>query len=92
MPTNTVNLQISENQFDSFDEVTKRCIIKPGKRIVYIENSKTAKVISDDDVNEYSYEYRNPFTLVVNRHPFFIEYYMPSINYNYIPDYYKISD
>ena len=92
MPTNTVNLQISENQFDSFDEVTKRYIIKPGKRIVYIENSKTAKVISDDDVNEYSYEYRNPFTLVVNRHPFFIEYYMPSINYNYIPDYYKISD
>lgn len=96
VPSNTVDIQASEYDFDVQDTGSRRFIIRCGKPIAYMGNNRVTSFISEseriarNDNNDYVYT--TPFTIVVNKQPFFIEYYLPSINKNYIPSYTEVNN
>lgn len=93
IPTNTTSLDLYDSDFDLIEESTKRYVLKPGTRMVYKPNSKTLKVQRNNQgLTEPKFVYANPFTIVVNRQPFFVEYYLTSINKSYNPDFAEVND
>lgn len=97
IPTNTNDIYVYQDKdFDIIEESTKRYVIKAGKKFVYQPNSRYL-IPMDDSLSSKSlvkpkFEYLNPFTIIVNKEPLFIEYYLTSINKSYVPDYAYVNE
>ena len=92
IPTNTLDLDLYNSDFDIIEESTKRYVLKAGSRLIYKPNSKTLKLTNGKGLVKPEFEYANPFTIVVNRQPFFVEYYLTSINKSFITDFAEVND
>lgn len=92
LPTNTTDLDLYDTDFDLIEESTKRYVLKAGKRFIYKPNSKTLKLVKSTGLSTPKFEYSNPFTIVINKSPFFVEYYLSSINKDYLPDFSEVND
>lgn len=81
IPTNTIDILINEKEFSC--EEHGRYIIKPGSTIIYKKGEygriadKNTTILKDDFV------YSTPFTIVLNKNPLSISYYLDIINMNY---------
>ena len=92
VPTNTTDLDLYVKDFDLIEESTKRYVLKSGSKLVYKPNSKTLKVTNGNGLIKPLFEYTNPFTIVVNRSPFFVEYYLTSINKTFNTNFAEVND
>lgn len=96
IPTNTVDLELYNEDFDLIESSTKRYILKSGNKFVYKPASRTlvTRKVNPNSIilSEPKFEYTNPFTIVINRSPFFVEYYLTSINSSFIPDFTEVND
>ena len=92
IPTNTTDLDLYNSDFDIIEESTKRYVLKSGARLIYQPNSRTLKHTNGQGLIKPEFEYANPFTIVVNRQPFFVEYYLTSINKTFTFDYAEVND
>lgn len=85
IPTNTINLELKESDFDSIYD--NRCNLNPGAIINYIPGNRGVVVKPDklDKILEESnsFTYSSPFTLIVNKNPLSISYYLNEINRYY---------
>lgn len=93
VPTNTVTLTLSLNQFDSYNDATTKAIIKPGTLFEYDLSDDgvevyTGKKISDlkltDDLSIYDestdrFVYTNPFLIMCTLNPNLVSYYINSM-------------
>lgn len=92
VPTNTNDIFIYDKDFDVIEESTKRYVLKAGKKFIYQPNSRYLKLANNKGLIKPKFEYLNPFTIIVNKEPFFVEYYLTSINKNWTPDYAYVND
>ena len=94
IPTNTLDIDFYEKDFDLIEESTKRYVIKAGNKFIYQPNSAILKKIDNTDnlLFDPKFLYMNPFTMIVNRDQFFISYYLTSINNTYNVDYTQINE
>lgn len=94
IPSNTVDLELYENDFDLVENATKRYVIKAGNRFIYKPDTRVLvrKDVNPNALSQPKFVYTNPFTIVVNRSPFYVEYYLTSINSSYIPDFTEVND
>ena len=94
IPTNTLDLDINEDEFDLIEESTKRYVIRAGNKFIYQPNSRILKKVDNLEnlLFEPKFLYMNPFTLIINRSQFFVSYYLTSINNTYIVDYTDINE
>lgn len=96
VPSNTVDIMLTEKDFDLIDPNTKRSVVKAGAGFVYAPNERLLK--RRDEYYDYElyekddYWYTNPFTIVVNKSPFYMEYYLNSIDTSFIPKYSHVND
>lgn len=92
MPTNTLNFKIEESEFDSFEENTQRFLLKAGSKFIYDGDERRVILKRDADVNKEKFIFTNPFSIVLSRNPFKIDYYLNSINKTELLDFYYIND
>lgn len=93
VPTNTLNLDVYNTDFDIREEATSRYVIRSGRPMVYKPNTRTLSIVDNTSTIENSkFIFSNPFNIVVNKNPFFVEYYMTSYYRDFIPDFSEIND
>lgn len=92
IPTNTVNLELGKNQFDTSDENLKRYIIKAGAKFVYKDEDSFELKRVDEFTEDHKFRYSNPHTIVVNKNPLSISYYMNSMNKKFNTDFSYMND
>ena len=106
VPTNTLTINMKLDQFDTYNEITTRGIIKPGTIFEYDPASDnaalfTAKKATDltlnSDFTEYDTSnsrilYTNPFLIVITLNPNIIGYYYNTINEIRTVEYSYIND
>lgn len=94
IPTNTLDVDFQEDEFDLVEESTKRCVVKTGDEFIYQPNSRLLKKINKDDnlLFDPKFIYKLPFTMIINRDQFFVSYYLTSINNSYNVDYTEINE
>lgn len=81
-PTNTMNLDLLESDFDSSDEEKNTFSLKPGHVFVYDDSGKSDNTLKPipgvmsyetekiaELMNEYDFVYTNPFLISLNKHP-----------------------
>lgn len=88
VPTNTLNIQLERELFDNVNNINY--VIEPGK-LLYL-NTKTgicsmlnSKKVSQSDIDKMDSEeflYLNPFLILLNKNPFFAQYYLNILDYN----------
>ena len=94
IPTNTINIMIDLDSFDSVDEVgdEKRYTLKQGSYILY-DGKSTAKVVktpSEEELEESKFIYTTPFMISVYKNILQSSFYLSiideqyEINYDYI--------
>ena len=79
IPTNTIDIDLGERDFDIVNN--ERCILNPGK-VIALKNDKYTlrKDINPIQHEKDNFVYSSPFTLVVNKKPLSISYYLNNIN------------
>lgn len=94
VPSNTCDIDLYDEDFDLIEESTKRYVIKAGNKFIYKPNEYTLKKMGDQGslLFDPKFIYKNPFTWIVNRENFSIEYYNTSINKTYTPDFNLVND
>lgn len=94
VPSNTLDLDLYDDDFDLIDESTKRYVLKAGNKFIYQPNSRRLSKIKDlgSLLFDPKFIYTNPFTAIINRSEFFTTYYLTSINNNYTPHYSIINE
>jgi len=94
IPTNTLTLNLTLNDFDIYNEVSQKAIMLPGAIFEYDPESFTSEIYTGikstdlkllDDLTEYdeSYErflYANPYLISITLDPNSIEYYDNSVD------------
>lgn len=86
IPTNTINLKLSEKDFDKFED--DRYILNPGN-VIRLDKDNQYGLINRKEIKDMYKEecdnfiYSSPFTLVVNKNPLSISYYLNQINRDY---------
>lgn len=92
--TNTVNLNVYTDQFDTAFVVSGRNLIKPGKILKYVgANFDLVEMASgatiDDDLSALNEQFlfTNPYLISVNRDRGVIGYYLNSLNDSIVVDY-----
>lgn len=97
-PTNTLNCEITEDQFDNHREGETRYTIKAGRIFELSDvSSRTAHLISNNKYSEEEikeidnskdhYLYSSPFLINVDTNPFFVSFYLNSVYKNYMMDF-----
>lgn len=92
-PTNTLNLDLDLETFDTIFDVSGRYLLKPGHLFRY--SGPTAELVEvmegtiNDDLDAISEEfiYTNPYLITVTKSPGIVGYYLNSIKENIILDY-----
>lgn len=94
IPTNTLDIDIQEDEFDLVEESTKRYVIKAGDEFIYQSNSRVLKKVNKNEslLFDPKFLYKLPFTMIINRDQFFVSYYLTSINNTYTVDYFNINE
>ena len=106
VPTNTLTVNMKLDEFDSYNEITKRAIIKPGTIFEYDPASEsaelyTARIAKDvtlsDNLSEYDVInprllYTNPFLIVTTLDPNIVGYYFNTVNETHRVEYSYIND
>lgn len=94
IPSNTLDIDLYDSDFDLIEESTKRYVMKAGSKFIYQPNSRRLSKIGDLSslLFEPRFIYMNPFTIIINRSEFFTTYYLTSIDKNYIPHYSIINE
>lgn len=93
--TNTLNINLFEEDFDYQYEQTRRFILNPGSVFKYDENSidtllkESGVNVSNVNINNYNNQflYTCPFLVSVSEKPPVIGYYLNSVNDNYVLDF-----
>lgn len=90
--TNTVDMYLSQTDFDTIYDQTDRYMIKPGTLFTYtdansFEVQKISGKLSDPDIKsrEEEFLYTNPFLMMVSGNV--VGFYLNSINNKYVLDY-----
>lgn len=93
MPTNTLDIDMYDEDFDINDSRTQRSIIKCGTKFIYQSGSRVTKKIDMDNILfKPEFVFTNPFNIIVNKQPyFFIDYYLMSIIKEYKMEYTEIN-
>lgn len=97
-PTNTMNVDLVESNFDSVDDNHNRFTLKPGHVFVYKEGvDNTVKMIPGvmsydtgevaELMNEYDFVYTNPFLISLNKSPNAIGLYKSIVSQTATLDY-----
>jgi len=93
MPTNTMNLKISENQYDLYEESTKRYTLRAGNTFVYDGANRQLRLEKDPaKLKNERFVYKNPFTIVMNKVPYSVTYYLNSMDKTYLTDFKYINE
>lgn len=81
IPTNTIDLLIKDSNFTATDN--DRYVISPGTPIVFDDNGYG--IIADENTNldKCKFIYSSPFTIVINKSPLCISYYLDVIDTDY---------
>jgi hypothetical protein len=93
-PTNTLDLEIDDNDFDDQFDVSGRFLFRPGHLFRYKGNSADivenirGKTLSDDlsDIPE-EFIFTNPYLIVVTKSPGIVGYYLNSVKSGHVLDY-----
>lgn len=94
VPTNTLTVNMTLSDFDTYSDVTQKAFIKPGTLFEYDPESNTADIYTakkvedlklSDDLSEYDsgsdrFIYTNPFLISANLNPNLIGFYNNSID------------
>lgn len=81
MPTNTLNLKIKEDQYDLYEESTKRYTLKAGTTFVYDGDKRQVRIEKDPaKLKNERFVYKNPFTIVMSKVPYSVTYYLNSMD------------
>ena len=90
--TNTLHLRLTEEDFDRVYDNGNRLIIKPGRAICYVNDSKTTATVCDkESIAQHDFVYSNPFLISMQKKPNSITYYNNSIS-KIVPLDYKYND
>lgn len=95
--TNSLHLQLTEDDFDKIYDNGNRLTIKPGRMIHYIDDSTTTaklagkKCIQNGDTCTEEFAYSNPFLISMQKQPNSISYYNNSVD-KIVPLDYKYND
>lgn len=106
IPTNTLTLNLALRDFDSYNDISTKAIIRPGRLFEYDPESYTlslytGKPVDDlvftDDLSEFDdsserFIYTNPFLIMCTMDPNLIGYYINSINTTSPVDYSYMND
>lgn len=79
IPSNTLDIHIGKNQFDQADENVKRYVITSGNKFVYTDDGHEAKRVEEFKPTD-TFRYSNPYTIVLNKQPLSVSYYLNSID------------
>lgn len=90
--TNTLNIELSTNDFDTEIDQSDIDIIKPGHLFTYKDNCLDTVLMSDVPLQDYDtlpdqFVYSNPFLIYFMKNPTTIAYYLTTVNDSYIVDY-----
>ena len=85
VPTNTIDVAFIRNDFDYIENANY--VLDTGNAIFYKQGyDGLVKVNLDEtDINTYEetgFLYMNPFTCIVNKSPFYVSYYLTTMNVN----------
>lgn len=106
IPTNTLTLKLALRDFDSYNDISTKAIIRPGRLFEYDPDSYTLEIytgkpvddlVFTDDLTEYDdsserFIYTNPFLIMCTMEPNLIGYYINSINMISSVDYSYMND
>lgn len=94
VPSNTCDIELYEKDFNLVEESTKRYVLKAGNEFIYKPNEHTLKPLGDRDglLFEPKFIYKNPFTCIVNRENFSVEYYNMSVERDYLTNFNLVND
>lgn len=96
IPTNTVDVSITRNMFNNINSLSY--ILKPGSMYYLNTKDNTCNGVTTTDSKELDtmdasgFLYMNPFLTMINKNPFFTEYYLnildyrKTLNFSYIND------
>lgn len=106
--TNTLNLDITPDQFDNEDEQRDIYILNAGQLFTYKNelSTNTVKIAKDADGNKLklnkvdvtnlslteNFIYTNPFLIYFTKSPTVVGYYLNTVNTNHIVDYTWVND
>lgn len=104
MPTNTLDMIVDEDDFDYYEENSKRYVMKAGRKLSYHPNTK---YVIPMDINERlpmpspgdlypkfsdDFHFTNPYVMVMSKNPFTFTYYLNSINKKFLTDFEYINE
>lgn len=91
-PTNTLNVNVEFSNMGGYVPGQNRYILKPGKRIAYVDGSSTDAVILADDAPEQEMEYTTIALMSMELQPNNMTYYMNSIEKSVPAEYTYINE
>lgn len=94
IPSNTLGMDLSDDDFDLVEESTKRYILKAGREFIYKPDSRELKRFYRGKtlLSNPKFSFMNPFTIIVNKQPFFVSYFCNSISKNFTPEFHEVND
>ena len=106
VPTNTMTVSLSLNQFDSYNDATTKAVIRPGTLFEYevsedgIEvytGKKVEDLVLTDDLSSYDestdrFVYTNPFLIMCTLNPNLVGYYINSMEESKTVEYTYMND
>lgn len=98
VPTNTLNIKLSREQFDNVNSTNY--VIQPGKYLYLKKDETTCEMIDAnkvgsndiDNMENNGFLYLNPFLILINKNPFFAQYYLNILDYNKTLDFEYINE
>lgn len=89
IPTNTLNIQVTENDLEKLDSQDGRYVIPTGTMFKIVDKENAIIIHDKDDIHDNIYEeedksfiYTNPINLIINKDPISSSYYLDIMNMN----------
>ena len=95
IPMNTINIDFETSLADikvEIDDNTDQYIYKQGTILGYDEETRIAKIIDKEEIDNYEFIYTIPYKTIINTDGPFISYYMDAVDKDYLTNYEKINN
>lgn len=96
IPTNTLDVTLTRAMFSNINAVSY--VLQPGSKYYYNTSNNTCSGVTSTDGTELAamdangFLYMNPFLTLINKNPFFTEYYLNILNYTKTLNFEYIND